>query len=160
MSDEDDTSRLRIRTSRGRTLTFEAVDTEFKSVSDVGWPLAAFVTVGWWGDPDEPLLRVDRLIPETEVTVRFHLQGASGFGGCNFYGARLEPEEPLARENGSFAKGLMAIESTAMYCNDPPGVTEQEKRFTELIPQFDSYRIYGDLLVVHASEDVVLLFQR
>ena len=92
------------------------------------------------------------------VTARFHERGVSGFGGCNFYGTRLEPEEPIAREDETFAKGLMAIESTAMACNDPPGVTEQEKRFTELIPQFERYRIYGKLLVVHTSEDVVLLF--
>ena len=157
-SDEDGAKQLRIRTSRGRTVTFEPLVSEIESVFDVGWPLTAFVTVGRQGDPDAPLLRVDRLIPETDVTIRFHQQGASGFGGCNFYGARLEPKGPLAREDGTFAKGLMTIESTVEACVDPPGVTEQEKRFTELISQFERYRVYRDLLVVHTSADVVLLF--
>ena len=159
VNNEDGTKRLRIRTSRGRTVTFEPLSAGVESVFDVGWSLTAFVMVGKWGDPDAPLLRVDRLIPGTDVTARFHEEGASGFGGCNFYGARLEPEEPIAREDGTFATGLMAIESTAMDCNDPPGVTEQEKRFTELIPRFKRYRIYGELLVVHTNDGVVLLFR-
>lgn len=159
VSDEDGTRRLRIRTSRGRTVTFEPLAGGVQSVFDVGWPLTAFVTVSKGGDPDAPLLRVDRLIPQTVVTARFHEKGVSGFGGCNFYGARLEPEEPIAREDGSFAKGALTLESTVMYCSDPPGVTEQEERFTELIPQFERYRIYGQLLVVHTKGDVVLLFQ-
>lgn len=45
-----------------------------------------------------------------------------------------------------------------MDCADPPGVLEQEERFTGLIRQFEGYRIYGELLVVHTNEDVVLLF--
>ena len=160
VSDEDSTNRLRIRTRPGTTVLLEAQDAEFSSVDGAGWALTAFVTVGEWGDPDAPLLRVDRLIPETDLTIRFHEEGASGFGGCNFYGARLEPQEPLAKRDGTFATGLMAIESTAAQCLQPPGVNEQEKRFTELIPQFERYRIYGDLLVVHTNDSVVLLFQK
>ena len=160
VSNEDGTRRLRIRTSRGRTLTFEALGTEFKGVSGGSWGLRAFLTVAKWGDPDAPLLRADRLIPESKVTIRFHRNGASGFGGCNSYSAKLEPEESIAREDGTFAKGLMALESTSALCLEPPGVDEQEKRFTELIPRFESYRMLGDLLVVHTNDDVVLLFQR
>ena len=158
VSDEDGTRRFRIRTSRGRTVTFEPLAVGVESVFDAGWPLTAFVTVGKRGDPDAPLLRVDRLIPETVITARFHEKGVSGFGGCNFYDARLEPEEPIAREDGTFTTGLMGMTTTAKGCPDPPGVTKQEKRFTELIPQFERYRIYGELLVVHTNEDVVLLF--
>ena len=71
----------------------------------------------------------------------------------------MDPEEPIAREDGSFAKGTMAIEATAMGCLDPPGVTEQEKRFMGLLPKLESYQIYGQLLVVHTKDDVVLMFQ-
>ena len=158
VNEKDGTKRLRIRTSRGEAVAFEPLTAGVESVFNVGSTVKAFVTVGKRGDPDTPLLRVDRLIPETVITARFHEKGVSGFGGCQFYGASLEAEGPIAREDGTFAKGLMTLVSTVMYCDDPPGVTEQEKRFTELIPQFERYRIYGDLLVVHTSEDVVLLF--
>ena len=92
-------------------------------------------------------LRVDRLIPGTEVTAGFHESGVAGFGGCNSYGARLEPEEPVAREDGSFAMGTIAIESTDRLCSDPPGVLEQEKRFTGLIPKWGvSYGFFWAVL--------------
>ena len=65
----------------------------------------------------------------------------------------------MAREDRSFAMGAMAIESNLMDCVDPPGVTEQEKRFTGLLPKLESYQIYGQLLVVHTKDDVVLMFQ-
>ena len=157
--EEEGIKRLRIRTGRGRTVTFEPLVAGVESVLDVEWRLSAFVTVGEWGDPDVVPLQVDRLIPGTEITVRFHESGVASFGGCNSYGARLEQEEPVAREDGSFAMGTMAIESTDRLCSDPPGVLEQEKRFTGLIPKFERYQIYGELLVVHIKGDVVLLFQ-
>ena len=157
--EEEGIKRLRIRTGRGRTVTFEPLVAGVESVLDVEWRLSAFVTVSEWGDPDVVPLQVDRLIPGTEITVRFHESGVASFGGCNSYGARLEQEEPVAREDGSFAMGTMAIESTDRLCSDPPGVLEQEKRFTGLIPKFERYQIYGELLVVHIKGDVVLLFQ-
>ncbi len=52
----------------------------------------------------------------------------------------------------------MVIEATTKGCSNPPGVMEQGKRITELIPQFERYRIYGELLVIHTNDDVVLLF--
>lgn len=160
VSNEDETSRLRIRTGRSRTVTFEPLEAGVEGMFGVDWLLRAFVTVGRWGDPDAPLLRATRLIPGTEVTARFLIgRGVLGFGGCNSYAARWEPEEPFAKEDGSFARGgIMVIESNLMGCNDPPGVLEQEERFTGLIPYFERYRIYGELLVVHTNEDVVLLF--
>ena len=159
VSDEDGTRRLRIRTSRGRTVTFEPLDAEVGNVFGVEWRLRAFVKVSQWGDPDAPLLRTDRLIPGTEVTARFRIgRGVSGFDGCNPYGARLEPEEPFAREDGTFATGLMAITSRGKSCPDPPEVAEQQQRFTGLIADFERYRVYGELLVVHTNEGTVLLF--
>ena len=147
VSEEEGIKRLRIRTGRGRTVTFKPLVAGVESVLDVEWHLSAFVTVSEWGGPDVVPLRVDRLIPGTEVTAGFHESGVAGFGGCNSYGARLEPEEPVAREDGSFAMGTIAIESTDRLCSDPPGVLEQEKRFTGLIPKWGvSYGFFWAVL--------------
>ena len=156
---EDGTNRLRIRTSRGRTLTFEPLEAGVKGLYDVDWRLTATLDKGRT-DPDRSLaLRTDSLLQGTEVTARFHVsRGVSGFGGCNLYNVKREPEEPFARRDGTFAQGAMSIEATVKDCLDPPGVMEQEKHFEGHIPQFERYRIYGELLVVHTNEDDVLLF--
>ena len=140
VSDEDGTRRLKIRTSRGKTITFEPLAPGVGSVFGVEWRLRAFVMVSQWGDPDAPLLRTDRLIPGTEVTARFRIgRGVSGFSGCNPYAARLEPEGPFARRDGIFAKSAMVIESTVKGCSAPPGVMNQETHFTGLISNFERY---------------------
>ena len=158
VSEEDGTSRLRIRTSRGRTVTFEPLEARVEGLFGAEWYLTAFLDVGR-EDPDRSLaLRTDRLVPETEVTARFYANGGmSGFSGCNSYGVRLDPEGPFAIGDGTFAQSAMAIESTVRGCVS--GIQEQEKRFQGLISSFESYRVYGELLVVHTDEDVVLLFQ-
>lgn len=160
VSEEDGTRRLRIRTSRGRTATFEPLDAGTTGVFGTEWHLKAILDVART-DPDRSLaLRTDRLVPGTKVTARFIVgRGVSGFSGCNPYSARLEPEGPFAKRDGTFAKGAMVLEATVKGCPDPPGVMEQEKRFQGLVAKFERYRIYGELLVVHTSEDVVLLFQ-
>ena len=158
VSEEDGITRLRIRTSRGRTATFEPLDAGLERLFGAEWHLTAFLDVGQTDSERSLALRTDRLIPGTEVRARFRADGGmSGFGGCNGYGARPDPEEPFARMDGTFAQGAMAIESDLQGCVS--GVLEQEKRFTDLISQFESYQIYGELLVVHTSDDVVLLFR-
>ena len=107
VSEEEGIKRLRIRTGRGRTVTFKPLVAGVESVLDVEWHLSAFVTVSEWGGPDVVPLRVDRLIPGTEVTAGFHESGVAGFGGCNSYGARLEPEE--ARGGGKMGPSQWAL---------------------------------------------------
>lgn len=159
VSEEDGTRRLRIRTSRGRTVAFEPLTGGIESVFGVDWRLTAIMDTGRTY-PDRSLAqRTDRLFPRTKVTARFRVGGGvSGFGGCNPYSAKLEPEQPFAKRDGNFANGAVVIESTVEGCLDPPRVMEQEKRFTGLIANFERYRIYRELLVVHTNKDVVLLF--
>lgn len=123
VSREDGTNGLRIRASPGRTLTFEPLEAGVKGLYDEEWRLTATLDKGR-RDPDRSLaLRTDSLLQGTEVTARFHVsRGVSGFGGCNLYNVKPEPEEPFARRDGTFAQGAMTIEATVKDCPDPPGV--------------------------------------
>ena len=157
ISEEDGISRLRIRTSRGRTVTFEPLANEVDSVFDVEWHLKAFVSAGQ-RDSDMGLLRVKRLIPGTEVSVGFGKYGVGGSGGCNLYAWEPESGGFLVNENGSIEVGDM-INKTLALCPYPAGIMEQEQRYIEILPNFERFRIYGDLLVVHTKDGNVLLFQ-
>ena len=156
-SEEDGIRRLRIRTSRGRTVTFEPLATGVEGVSDVEWHLKVFVSVDQ-EDSDKGLLRVTRLIPETEVTVGFGEDDVDGSGGCNGYASQPESGGFLINEDGSIDIDDDIVK-TLMLCSYPVGIMEQERRYIELLPKFDRYRIYGDLLVVHTEDGTVLLFQ-
>ena len=80
-------SRLIIRTSRGRTLTFEPLLPAVESVADGNWVLKAFVKVhvtesGWRH------MRVTNLRPGSKVTMSFEEDGVFGSAGCNSYSAQ------------------------------------------------------------------------
>ena len=157
ISEEDGIRRLRIRTSQGRTVTFEPLANEVKSVFNVEWHLKAFVSTGQ-KDSDMGLLRVEKLIPETEVTVGFSKYGIGGSGGCNSYAWEPESGGFLVNENGSVEIGDMIGKNLGL-CPYPSGIMEQEQRYLELLPNVERLRIYGDLLVIHTEDRTVLLFQ-
>ncbi len=157
INEEDGIRRLRIRTSRGRTVTFEPLANEVESVFDVEWHLKAFVSAGQM-DSDMGRMQVKRLIPGTEVTVGFSKTGVGGSGGCNHYASQPESGGFLVNENGSIEIGD-DIGQTLALCSNSTGRMEQEQRYMELIPKFERYRIYGNLLVVHTADGTVLLFQ-
>ena len=157
VSEEEGTKRLMIRTSRGRTLIFEPLNTPFNTVFGAEWRLRALVDVGQ-EDPEMVLLRVARPIPETEVTVQFDKASIWGSGGCNTYSSQLESGGFLVNESGAIDIGDTVVWNEQL-CTDPAGIMEQEERFIELVPMFERFRIYGNLLVVHIENDVVLLFQ-
>ena len=63
ISEEDGIRRLRIRTSQGRTVTFEPLANEVKSVFNVEWHLKAFLSTWIRRTPIMGLLRVDQADP-------------------------------------------------------------------------------------------------
>ena len=155
--EENGTRRLRIRTSRDRTAVFESMETSAQGVFDVEWRLAAIVDAGQM-NPDRSLAqRTDRLIPGTEVTLGFGERGLGGSAGCNRYSSHSEPGGFLVKEDGSIHLDD-GIGHTLALCPRPNGIMEQEQRYMELVPKFERYRIYGELLVVHTRDGVVLLF--
>ena len=157
VSEAGGTRRLRIRTSRDRTVAFESMETRAQGVFDVEWRLTAIVDAGQM-DPDRSLSqRTDRLIPGTEVTIGFGERGLGGSAGCNRYASQPEPGGFPVKEDGSIDLDDR-IGSTLALCSRPNGIMEQEQRYLELVPKFERYRIYGELLVVHTRDDVVLLF--
>ena len=157
VSEEEGKRRLRIRTSRGRTLIFEPLSESVDGVFGIEWRLKAFVDPGQ-GDSDIGRFLVTRLIHGTQVTIELGEDGVVGSGGCNSYASQPKSEGYLANEDGSMDIGD-DLSRTLELCPNPAGIMEQEERYLELVPMFERFQIYGNLLVVHAGNDLVLLFQ-
>ena len=104
------------------------------------------------------LLRVTRLVQGTEVTLGFGEDGVGGYGGCNPYASQPDSGGFLVKGDGSIDIYDDFL-TTLAGCTHPAGVAEQEERYVELLPKFERYRIYGDLLVVHTEDGAILLFQ-
>lgn len=159
--EEDGTRRLRIFTSRGRTVTFEPLTAENNNLLGVEWKLTAFATAGelYSPDPDTRPLRLDRVIPDTEVTIWFHENDVSGSAGCNNYASQPGSGGFRISEDGSIEIADEVVR-TAMLCSEPPGRMAQEDRFLTLLPAIQEYRIFRDQLFIRAGDGDYLIFQR
>ena len=154
--------RLRIRTLRGRTLTFESVPRDVGGISGVEWRLTAFVR-----SPSKGLESLAKgtkdAVPEMEVTALFEETGLWGTTGCNSYASSTLTEpggrgEPIVGGDGSVAKDRRTT-VTQKGCPDTPGVMEQEQRFVELLPFLERVQLFGNRLVIHTEPGVFILFK-
>ena len=161
VNDEEGTLRLRIWTSRGRTVTFEPLATENDNLRGMEWKLTAFAAAGelYSPDPDKRPQRLERVIPETEVTLRFDENGVSGSAGCNSYASQPGSGGFRVSEDGSI-EIAGEVGRTAMLCPEPPGRMAQEERFLELLPSFQEFWVFGEQLFIQAAEGDYLIFQQ
>ncbi len=142
-------SRLMIRTSRGKTLTFEPLLPAVESIADGNWVLKAFVKVHVT-ESGMRLLRVTNPLQDPEITMSFREGGVSGSAGCNSYSAQ--------HSIGDAEITFTSPRVTRRACAAPDGVMQQETRFLNLLPSLTKFHIYGDRLFIFTGEGRAVLF--
>ena len=142
-------SRLMIRTSGGKTLTFEPLPPAVESITDGNWVLKAFVKVHVT-ESGMRLLRVTNPLQGPEITVSFREGGVSGSAGCNSYSTQ--------HSIGDAEIAFTSPRVTRRVCATPDGVMQQETRFLNLLPSLTKFHIYGDRLFIYAEDGRAMLF--
>ena len=147
--EEGVSSRLAIRSARGKTLIFEPLPPTVENITNADWTLRIVMTLR----PGLGVPSRDYVIEGTEVTVKIDEDGISGTSGCNSYGAFAKFEDGLIRVNAQ------SLHHTARSCVGVEGVMEQEEQFLGLLPGVTRYGVFGDGLFMQSGKDVFLLFQ-
>jgi len=113
-------------------------------IEDVAWKLVSY------GNPANP----QNIIAGTEVTVLLQSADGSiqGNGGCNGYGGSYEI-------NG-VRLTVSELISTKIYCTQPPGVSEQETSYLEILQEAESFQVSANELRINSSGNQVLIFTR
>ena len=153
VNEEGGSSRLRIRSARGRTLTFEPLRPTVEDIADSEWTLVAFIELRQL----EPRMwnpRATSVIQGTEVTISFDKDGISGASGCNSYEGLA-----MVKDDGSITNDVQSFFHTEKGCDGPDGLMEQEERYLDLLPRLTRYGMYGDGLFTRTDDDEFLLFQ-
>jgi hypothetical protein len=84
----------------------------------------------------------------TEISANFSSDGqVSGNAGCNQYSAGY-----LA---GGDSIEIGQIATTFMFCEEPPGVMEQEGEYLAALQSAATYRIDGDMLEMRTAADQI-----
>ena len=150
--EEGGSSRLRVRSATGQTLTFEPLPPTVEDIADAKWNLVAFVELrgidfGMWYP------RSTSVIQGTEVTISFEKDGIWGVSGCNSYGSLTDVAD------GSIKIDFQSFFYTELACDGPDGLMEQEERYLDLLPRMTRYGMYGDGLFMQTDDDMFLLFE-
>ncbi len=153
VNEEGGSSRLRIRSARGRTLTFEPLRPTVEDIADSEWTLVAFIELrqlelGMWNP------RPTSVVQGTEVTISFDKDGISGASGCNSYEGLA-----MVEDDGSITNDVQFFSHTEKACDGPDGLMEQEERYLDLLPRLTRYGMYGDGLFMRTDDDEFLLLQ-
>ena len=157
LSDDDsveenaDGGLLRIRTRNGEVLMYEPLPPALGSMSEGIWSLTTFVEPHDTKTGRTRRSRTTDVIPGTEVTVEFREDGVSGSAGCNNYGA------PVSVAGEEITVGAATV--TRAWCDDPPGLMDQERHYLEILSRAKVYRIFGGQLALQTDEGEQLLFQ-
>lgn len=139
-----------MRSSRGKTLTFEPLSPTFKGIADAEWTLVAIVGLrdegsGMWN------ARTTRPVQGADLTMSFDEDGFSGSSGCNSYSGQATAGD------GVITIDAESLSHTEKFCEEPDGLMKQEERFLDLVPGVDRYGTYDDGLFLHATDDDVFL---
>jgi heat shock protein HslJ len=98
-----------------------------------------------FGEPEDNL----GVIPGTRLTVNFGVDRYAGSGGCNWFLGVYETEGASLR--------FMTPAETAIMCDEPPGVMEQEGTFLSSLWNILEYRMDGEKLLGYTSGDQLML---
>ena len=150
--EEGGSSRLRVRSAIGETLTFEPLPATVEDIADANWNLVAFIELreldfGMWNP------RSTSAIQGTVVTISFDNDGIWGVSGCNTYGGLADVAD------GSITIDFQSFSHTELACDGPDGLMEQEERYLDLLPRMTRYGMYGDGLFMQTDDDMFLLFE-
>jgi heat shock protein HslJ len=99
-------------------------------------------------------LNGERLVEDTNITLSFSDEQASGYAGCNAYGGPY-----TATDSGTLT--ILEIAATAQGCVEPEGVMQQEGAYITALTGADAYRVMDDRLEIEdASGETTLVFTR
>ncbi|MCY4654389.1 MAG: META domain-containing protein, partial [Dehalococcoidia bacterium] len=141
---------LRVRTKDGKTWEYESL-TRGASVLKGLWALTAFVESRVVSARRTDYSHTNDVIPGTEATVEFGSDGVSGFAGCNKYSGFLSLDDSTL--------DVRVTTATREWCDSPDELMEQERRYLDILSRVSFYRVFGDRMSLHTTEDEALLFR-
>ena len=155
----DGAERLEVRTSRGKTLTFEPLPQSVGDIFEGQWRLVRFLETR--SDGSSMRWLTDRDVePGGNITAKFDEGSIEGSLGCHSYAYRAvgEPGATLVGQDGTISGGD-AILSTENSCDDGAGITAQQQRYLDFLTDAERYHVFEDRLVIMTSGGDALVFQ-
>ena len=151
--------RLVVRTSKGKTLTFEPLPESTGAIFDTRWRLIRFLETGSDGSGMRSPKTAD-LVPNGDVTASFNEGSIEGSLGCRSYTYRAVSEDgaKLIGADGTFSIDHAAL-SMENACDNRAAISPQQQQYLDFLAGADRYHVFGDRLVILTRNGDALVFQ-
>lgn len=150
---------LAVRTSRGKTLTFEPLVAPAGAIFDQNWHLIRFLeprsgasSSRWLTDRDPA--------PGTDITATFSETGIEGSLGCHSYAHRRVGGDgaSMIGPDGAMTMGAVSL-SMKSSCDNGADITTQQQQYLDLVASAERYHVFEDRLVIVTDSGDALMFQ-
>ncbi len=151
--------RLSVRTSKGKTLTFEPLPQLAGAIFDTRWRLTRFLETRSDGSGMTRPKNTD-LVPGADVTAAFAEGSVEGSFGCHSYAYRAVGGDgtTLIGGDGTIFNDDATL-STKNSCDDQRTVSPQQRQYLDFMAASERYHVFGDRLVILTRAGDGLVFQ-
>ena len=150
---------LVVRTSRGKTLTFEPITPTSGAIFGQNWHLIRFLEARSGSSSSRRLANRD---PESgaDITATFSETGINGSLGCHSYTHRRvgSHDAPAIGSDGTMTMDALSL-STKNACENRAGITAQQQQYLDLLVTAERCHAFEDRLVVVTGSGSALMFQ-
>ena len=152
--------RLVMRTSKGKTLTFEPLSEPTGAIFDTRWRLTRFLEKHSYGSGLTRPKNTD-LVPGADITAAFTGGSIEGSFGCHSYAYRVVGEDgaTLIGADGTISIDDLAL-STENSCDDQVSLLPQQRQYLDFLAAADRYHVFENRLVIVTRTGDALVFQR
>ena len=155
----DGYERLTVRTSKGKTLTFEPLPQPAGAIFDARWRLTRFLGTRSDGSGMTRPKTTD-LVPNGDVSAAFAEGSIEGSLGCHSYAYRAVGGNgvPLVGADGTISVDD-AVLRTENLCDDRGSMSPQQLQYLDLLVTAERYHVFADRLVVVTRAADALVFR-
>ena len=150
---------MTVRTSRGKTLTFEPLPQEPDRILDGQWRLIRFFEAGSGGLGMRRLADTD-VDPNADITAAFGESTIEGGLACHWYAYRAAGggRRTLVGADGSMSMGEATL-SIENRCKKQAHMSSQQHRYLDYLGTAERYHVFLDRLVIVTNSGDALMFQ-
>ena len=150
---------MTVRTSRGKTLTFEPLAQEPERILGVQWRLIRFFEARS-GVSGMRRLADTHVDPNADITAAFGESTVEGTLGCHWYAYHAAGGEgrTLAGSDGSISMGEATL-SKENQCENQAPMSPQQRQYLDYLETAERYHVFLDRLVTVTNSGDALMFQ-
>ncbi len=150
--------RLVVRTSRGKTLTFELLPQPADDIFEGQWRLVRFLEsrsdrsgMKWPNNTDVGL--------SENITAVFDIGSIEGSLGRDSCAYRTVGQDGARSVDAAGTISIAAASVAEDSCDDGASISPKQQQYLDALPTAERYTVFGERLVIFTSDDGALVFQ-